>query len=74
MGFSIGAFVLGFTFLACGATLQVLTARSSGSPFMMMAFPWFGLGVLASWIGGSLKQQSDRLDRIESRLGDRDGS
>jgi EamA domain-containing membrane protein RarD len=67
LGFAIFAFLMGVLQLIVAAVLQFSTHHGSGD-YTIFALLWCALGLLAGWISQLLKQQADRLDRVESRL------
>lgn len=67
LGFSIFAFLMGFLHLAVAGVLQ-FGGHPGGSELTLLSLVWCAMGGLAAWIGGLLKLQSNRLDRLESWL------
>ena len=70
VGIVIASFVMSFIFLGSGVLLQLSGSHSSNN-FIMLSLPFNYIGVLAAWLSRLVKQQSDRLDRIEAQMRER---
>jgi hypothetical protein len=60
-------FALGLVFLVGGIVLLGLGGDSASLNFMMLSSPCVFLGVLAVWTGRALKEQADRIRKLEER-------
>jgi sulfite exporter TauE/SafE len=64
---SLTSFGVSFSLLIAGIVFQIMGTGGSNS-LMLAGFPFNFIGILAMWFGLSLKQQSERLDRLEAQL------
>ena len=71
-GFSFGVFALCFMFLAASLIFTFSGGGEASHFYLMLAFLWFALALLANWLGLTVKKLSDRLDRIEQSKVERD--
>ena len=64
---SITSFAVSFSLLIAGFVFQIMSMGGSNS-LMLAGFPFNFIGILAMWFSQILKQQSERLDRLEAQL------
>jgi uncharacterized membrane protein YhaH (DUF805 family) len=68
--FSAFAMLIGFIFLIGSISLTIMKVHDAESP--MFSLTWFAIGMLSAWSASSLKQCSDRFDRLEAKLNERE--
>jgi hypothetical protein len=68
--FSALAMLIGFIFLIGSIILKFMNVHDAESP--IFALTWFALSILSLWSASSLKQSSDRIDRLEAKLNERE--
>ena len=66
LGFAIFSILMSATLIANAVSL--LIAGHPDNQFVVMALPWCGLGILATWISAFVKAQTYRLAKLEARL------